>query len=81
MDIQDVMGCLSFARPLWIPACAGTTGECAGMTLRGGIAADGLRWPCSTDPFGRDNVVLRVLSVNVLSVKRVSRRPAPTPTS
>ena len=37
MDIQDVMGCLSFARPLWIPACAGMTGECAGMTVGVGL--------------------------------------------
>ena len=70
-----------FVPGFWVPACAGMTGECAGMTVGVGLPQMGYDGRAQLFRFGRDNVVLRDLSVNVLSVKRISRRPAPTPTS
>ena len=67
--------------PLWVPACAGMTGECAGMTVGVGlpqmgydgraqlIGLAGIMWCCA---FCR---------LMFCSVKRISRIPAPTPTS
>ena len=47
--------------PLWVPACAG-------MTVGVGLPQMGYDGRAQLFRFGRDNVVLRDLSVNVLSV-------------